>query len=278
MPSVAKIKGLSNNYTGPFPAILSLRGGVGALLLLPWFLTAHAQPATNAPVSGAGAGGTSQPLSLDDARRLAFERNWDLLAARSGMAAAAAQLIVSKEFPNPTAALSTARIGTHETATILGSGLWDRSYDSIAAINQLIEIGGKRHDRQIAARAGVRGAKARFYDAKRTLDQGVTKAYLAALLAAENARVLTQSADYMRQEAGIAQQQFNAGALSEADKKTLEINAEQFALQAKAADATALQARIAVEVLMGVPQPQGNWMPGGFSGKVGGASSGAART
>jgi len=105
----------------------------------------------------------------------------------------------------------------------MGNSLWQRNYDSIAAVSQLIEIGGKRHDRQVAGRAGVLGAKARFYDAKRTLDQGVTKAYIAALLAGENARVLTESANYMREEAKIAQAQFQAGDISEADKKTLEI-------------------------------------------------------
>lgn len=224
-------------------------------------LAARAQPAANAPASAALAGGTNQQLSLANARRMAFERNWDLLAAKSGIDAATAQLIVSTEFPNPTASLSTARIGTHENATVLGNDLWQRNYDTIVAVNQLIEIAGKRQDRQAAARAGVHGAKARFYDAKRTLDQGVTKAYIAALLAAENARVLAQSADDMRQEARIAQTQFDAGALSDADKKTLEINAEQFELQAKGAAAAAVQARIAVEVLTGVNQPAGNWTP-----------------
>ncbi len=200
-------------------------------------------------------------LSLADAKRAAFERNWDLLAAKSGMDAATAQLIAAREFPNPTVSLSTYKIGSHEAGTFLGNSIWQRSYDSIAAVNQLIEIGGKRHDRQVAARAGVLGAKARFYDAKRTLDQGVTKAYLASLLAAENARVLTASAADMRQEARIAQAQFEAGDLSDADKKTLEINAGQFELQAKGADAAAVQARIAVEVLLGVNQPKGNWLP-----------------
>jgi cobalt-zinc-cadmium efflux system outer membrane protein len=238
-----------------------MRRGVRALLLLPWFFTAHGQPAAGAPVAGPLPPATNQPLSLADARRLAFQRNWDLLAARSGIDAAAAQLIVAREFPNPTASWSTFKIGSHDAGTVLGNGLWERNYDTIVAVNQLIEIGGKRHDRRLAARAGVRGAQARFFDARRTLDQGVTKAYLASLLAAGNARVLSQSAAYMRQEADIAQQQFNAGAISEADKKTLEINAEQFALQAKAADAAALQARVAVEVLLGVNPPQGNWWP-----------------
>jgi cobalt-zinc-cadmium efflux system outer membrane protein len=201
-------------------------------------------------------------LTLADAKQLAFERNWDLLAAKSSVDAATAQLIVVKEFPNPYLTLSSAKIGERNAGTIMGNGIWQRNYDSIAAVSQLIEIGGKRHDRQLAARAGVLSAKARFYDAKRTLDQGVTKAYLAALLAGENARNLSQSAGYMQQEATIAERQHAAGDLSEADMKTIEINAEQFELQAKQAVATALQARISVEILLGVTKPQGDWAPG----------------
>jgi cobalt-zinc-cadmium efflux system outer membrane protein len=66
----------------------------------------------------------------------------------------------------------------------------------------------------------------------------------------------------MRHEADIAQAQFNAGALSAADQKTLELNAGQLELQARSAAAAAVQARIAVEVLMGAKQPTGNWTPG----------------
>ena len=213
---------------------------------------ASAQTNTNAPT-----------LSLPQARETALERNWDLLAAKSGIDAASAQLIVSKEFPNPTASWSTARIGTHENSSVLGNSLWERNYDTIFAINQLIEIAGKRRDRQTAARAGVVGAKARFYDARRTLDQGVTKAYVAALLAEENVHILTNSAGLLRHEADIAQSRFQAGDLSESDKKQIEINAEQFELQAKSAETAALQARIAVEVLMGVPHPDGSWVSDG---------------
>jgi cobalt-zinc-cadmium efflux system outer membrane protein len=145
----------------------------------------------------------------------------------------------------------------------MGNGMWERSYDTIFAINQLIEIAGKRHDRQMAARAGIRGARARFYDAKRTLDQGVTKAYIAALLAGENVRILNESARLLLHEAEIAQARFKAGDISDSDKKQIEINAEQFQLQAKSAEAAAIQARIAVEVLMGVSQARGNWVPAG---------------
>ena len=141
------------------------------------------------------------------------------LAAKSGVDNATAQLIMAKEFPNPTASLSTYKIGSHEAGTVMGNGLWDRSYDSIAAVSQLIEIGGKRQDRQTVARAGMLGAKARFYDAQRTLTEGVTQAYIAALLAAENERILNESAGLMRHEADIAQAQFNAGDLPRRTKR-----------------------------------------------------------
>jgi outer membrane protein, heavy metal efflux system len=210
--------------------------------------------ATNAPAT---------QLSLAQAKEIAFERNWDLLAAKSGIDSATAQLIVSKEFPNPIASLSTAYIGNYNNGTVMGNGVWERNYDTIFAVNQLIEIAGKRHDRQVAARAGIFGAKARFYDAKRTLDQGATKAYIAALLAEDNVQILNESSRLLRHEADIAEARFKAGDISDSDKKQIEINAEQFALQAKSAEAAAVQARIAVEVLMGLAKPKGNWVSAG---------------
>ncbi len=223
--------------------------------LVPLRLVADDATATNAVTNGPAA------LSLADAKKISFQRNWDLLAAKSGIDAAQAQLIVAKEFPNPTASLSTAKIGDRESGTTLGNGLWERNYDSIAAVSQLIEIGGKRHDRQVAARAGVTGARAAFFDARRLLDQGVTKAYVTAVLAGDNAQILNESAGYLRHEADLAEVKFKAGAISDSDKKQIEISTEQFELQAKSADAAAIQARITVEILLGVKQPKGNWMP-----------------
>jgi cobalt-zinc-cadmium efflux system outer membrane protein len=202
-------------------------------------------------------------LSLAQAKEMAFTRNWDLLAAKSGIDSATAQLIVTKEYPNPTVSGITTKIGSHDNATILGNSIWNRSYDTIAAVNQLVEIAGKRGDRQAGARAGIQGAEARFRDAQRVLEQGVTKAFTAALLAGENVRILNQSSGYLLHQAKIAEERFKSGDLSDSDKKKIEINAEQYELQAKAAEAAAVQARVAVEILLGNDQPKGNWLPQG---------------
>jgi cobalt-zinc-cadmium efflux system outer membrane protein len=202
---------------------------------------------------------TAPPLSLATAQRLAIEHNWDLLAARSGVDTAEAQWLVTKEFPNPTVGWNTYKIGDSQGGTPLGNGVLARNYDTIASVNQLIEIAGKRKDRQAAAQQGVLGAKARFLDAKRTLEQGMTKAYVTALLANENERVLHQSANYMRQEQQIAETRYKAGDLAESDLKQIQVAAEQYVLQERAAETAAILARTAVEVLLGVNRPQGNW-------------------
>lgn len=198
-------------------------------------------------------------LTLLEAQRLALERNWDLLAAAVGVDAATAQKIIAHEFPNPTLSLSTVKINVdnHPSSTPEGNGLWDRSYDTIFAVNQLFEIGGKRRSRQISAQAGYEGARALLFDAKRTLDVGVTKAYAAAAQAEENVRVLRQSAATLRQEAQLAEVRLKAGEISASDKSQIEIAAERFELDARTAETTAAQARIGLEVLLGVSKPAG---------------------
>jgi len=234
----------------------SIRQGLKPLGLL--FLTAlltQAQVTTNSlpPRSDL------ENLRLEQAKEIAFRRNWDLLASAAGVDAATAQKILAHEFPNPALFLSTFKINVdnHPSSTAAGNSFWDRSYDTIFAINQLFEIGGKRRHRQASAQAGFEGARAQFFDAKRTLDLAVTKAYVGAAQGEENVRVLKQSAGTLRQEAQLAEVRQKAGEISASDRSQIEINAERFELDARAAESAAAQARVALEVLLGVPQPKG---------------------
>ena len=233
-----------------------LRNRVCAVMLVAGIPVAQAQPATNAPA--ARLADVLQRLSLAEAQRIAVERNWDLLAAAAGVDAATAQRIVAKEFPNPSFAFSTTywNVDNHPNSTSMGNTLWDRSYDTVFAITQLFEIGGKRHNRQRSAEAGFEAAKAQFLDAKRTLDLAVARAYVEAAVANENVGVLRQSADTLREEVRLAEVRLRAGEISEADKSQIEISAERFELDARAAETAAAQARIALEVLLGVPHPK----------------------
>jgi len=205
----------------------------------------------------------TRSLTLAEAKNFAFQRNWDLLAARKGIDIAIAQRVVAKEFPNPTlgASIQKINVDTHPASTIYGNGYWDRNYDTILALNQLFEIGGKRKARQASATASFEQARAQLWDARRTLDQAVTKAYVAALLAEQNAKNLATSARSLRKEAEIAQLRFKSGDISRADKSQIEIAADRFALDAASSESSAKSARIAVDVLMAEPRPAGDWKP-----------------
>ncbi|NDD37381.1 MAG: hypothetical protein EB082_03050, partial [Verrucomicrobia bacterium] len=113
-----------------------------------------------------GTAGEPRQLTLAEAKRLAFTRNWDLLAAKADVDAALAQRLVAKEFPNPTLSLSTSKISfdNHPNGTIAGNSIWNRSFDNIVAVSQLFEVGGKRLARRESALAGVAGAEARLRD------------------------------------------------------------------------------------------------------------------
>jgi cobalt-zinc-cadmium efflux system outer membrane protein len=227
--------------------------------------TEPVMPGPSAPTLGTTQAVPPQrrPLTLAEAKEMAFERNWDLLAAHSDVDLATAQKIITHEFPNPTVSLSTMKVNAEGgNSTPEGNTLWDRSYDSIAAINQLFEIGGKRASRQASAKAGLEGATARLKDARRILDLGVSKAYIAAALAEENVRILQESAKSLRREADIAQARLKAGDISVADKNQIEIDADRLELGAQTAEMNAATARIAVDVLMAERDPKGNWAPG----------------
>src|ERR1017187_5969932 len=137
------------------------QGSVWAAVYFAGLVVAQAQLSSNASPGASLSVAPLQHLSLVDAQRLAFERNWDLLAAAAGVDAATAQKIVARELPNPTFSLSTTyiNVGNQPSSTPEGNTYWDRNYDTTFAINQLFEIGGKRRSRKLSAQAGFEGAK-----------------------------------------------------------------------------------------------------------------------
>jgi cobalt-zinc-cadmium efflux system outer membrane protein len=105
----------------------------------------------------------------------------------------------------------------------------------------------------------LKGAMARLLNARRLLDQTLTRAYIASLLADANVAILRASAASLRKEAFIAEKRFKAGDISFSDKNQIEIAADRFELDAESAKTNAISARVAVENLMGVLHPTGEW-------------------
>ena len=135
----------------------------------------------SAPIAGKEPSPFSTPITLEKALEISVLRNWDLLVAKTNIDQGRAQLMIAKEFPNPTVSLNSNKLSGAGSGTSLGNGFFQRSYDSIGAINQFFELGGKRKWRQLAAKHGLLNAEALFQDAERQLKDGVTKAYVTVL-------------------------------------------------------------------------------------------------
>jgi len=199
-------------------------------------------------------------ISLREAIRAAVIHNWDLLAAKSNIDLNRAQELIAKEFPNPTLSLGTAKINVdgHSNKTGHSNSLWSRPFDTISTVGQLIELGGKRKWRQLAAKEGLLSAEATFQDAERQLKNGVIKAYAKVLQEDELVGILKESENTLAHEAEIAARRLEAGDVSKSDKQQIEIAAERFAADREVEETNARTARITLQLLMGETKPTGN--------------------
>jgi outer membrane protein, heavy metal efflux system len=203
---------------------------------------------------------TTLALRLDDALEMARHGSWDLRAADRDLAIAVAGVRTAKEFPNPSFSILTGKVHVDGMGdgTELGNDFWSRSYDTVAQLGQLFELDGKRGDRRRAATAGADAARARLADTRRTIEEAVVRAYVGAALADANARIARESAGYLRDEARLAEVRWKAGDLSRSDLDQIEIAASRLDLDARTAETAAITQRVALEVLLGRPEPGGH--------------------
>ena len=223
---------------------LSLINSPGGSLLV------RARVATSFPVA----------LSLADARKIAARRNIDILTAQSDLEVATGQRQTAGQWPNPTLGLSSAKYKFgygRSNGTALGNNFPNRSYDNIASVGQLVELGGKRTIRRQSGDAAIAAARARADEIRREVDLSVRKTYIASLLADANRGILDDSARSLRHEAALANVRFQAGDISTSDRDQIEIAAAQLELSAKSAANTAAAARVQLEVLLGETNPTG---------------------
>ena len=202
-----------------------------------------------------GAAEPPSPLSLAEVLRRAESASPDLAAARNDLAQANAQRLVAAQLPNPSLSASVSKIPTDGTsvATGLGNGFFDRAYDSVVALSQPFELGGKRKDRRLSAQAGIEASGARLADAMRTVRDSVVRAYVAAVAAREGASVLEATAASLEKSAAIARAREVAGDASTAERIQVEVAAGRFRADADTARTVARGSVLALETLAGLP-------------------------
>lgn len=189
---------------------------------------------------------SAQSLSLRQAQALAIERNPDVTIARAALASAQANILSAGAPPNPTLAMSTSSINLAGK----GGSLWRRPMDTVVALNQLIERGGKRELRRDNAQSNAIAADEDLKDLHRQLRLLVAQAYADLHAAQDRLAAATDSARLTGDILAAAKLRLGAGDIAGTDVERVRVEALRARNERVAAEAELKRARHLVALLI----------------------------
>ena len=188
-----------------------------------------------------------QRLSMEEAVRLAVERNPQAAAARALIDIAEADRIDVGLRPNPAATVETDNyplLNSPRPGFINGQELTIR-------VDQEIETAGRRRLRTEAAAEGVAAANLVARDRLRLLELAVRRAYLQLALAQADAAVARTSLDDIDRVLSVSRERVKVGETARAEVGRLVVERLRFADDAFAADLALKNSRAALLTLFG---------------------------
>lgn len=191
----------------------------------------------------------AQVLRLEQAIALAEQHNRDLKLAAIGVDSAGAAVTSAAAAPNPILTLQTLNI--NPAAGIGAGSLRSKTVDSTARIDQLIERGGKRGLRTVAASRLQDAAHADLDDARRQLRRDVAAAYYDLLAAQDRQSISADAATLAEKAVAAAEQRHKAGDLAGSDSARLRIDALRARNDADDAAAALDEAKRTLAFLLG---------------------------
>jgi len=195
---------------------------------------------------------SSWPLTLTEAQALARERNYDLKLARSAIESATANVLIAGAAPNPSLTIATNSINTTNGG---GSGhLWNRSIDSIARIDQLIERGGKQELRQENAQTLMQAVQSDVVDTERQLGLIVAQAYVDLKAAQEKRAATLETSRLMESMLAAAQLRKSAGDIAGTDVERVRVDTLRSQNDAESAKGELATARRTLALILGLTE------------------------
>lgn len=188
-------------------------------------------------------------LSLDEALRLAGERNPLLAAVRNSVEIADAQRLDARLRPNPTLSFDSQGYPLFASPR---PPFIDNQELSLR-IDQEIELAGRRRLRTEVAAAGVATAEASFADARRRLDLDVQRAYFSLVLAKADLDVASAALAEIDTVIGLNRARYEQGEISGADVRRIQVERLKFVDDVFAADLALRNARSALLALINAP-------------------------
>lgn len=209
-----------------------------------------AQAGATAPTPPAHGAAPAYQLSLDQAIQLALQHSPALAAARTTVPQSQAQEITANLRPNPVLSWDALYFPVFTPGQISSSYL-NNSAEFDATLGYTIERGGKRAARLRAARDATTVVRDQLSDNTRTLTFNVAQQYVNVLLAKSNLALARQDLASWQQTADVSQAQYKAGAISEGDLDTVELQTLQFQTAISSNELSLAQALVALRQQIG---------------------------
>jgi cobalt-zinc-cadmium efflux system outer membrane protein len=209
--------------------------GVG-LAMLPGAASARAAGLDDVPAARAEAAGL---LTMEQAVGLALERNRDVIAAKLEIAASELDVVAARVYPNPTLQYSVGNLvlgrGNSQPPAGLNPGFWDQPVQNVG-LSEIIDVWSKRGARLRAANRGVALRRLVVEDALREIVYGVRSAFADVLRASAERDLAHEVASRYAETVRISRARFQAGDMSEAELRKIELEGLKYDNQVTDAD------------------------------------------
>ena len=188
-------------------------------------------------------------MTLEEALRLANERNPNLAAARNTVEIAEAQRIDARLRPNPAVTFESASYPLFESPR----PSFGNNQELTFRFDQEIELAGRRGLRTQAAETGVSAAEAAFQDQKRRLDFEVRRGYFGVVLAKADLEVARAALDEIDKVISLNRARYEQGEISGGEVRRIQVERLKFVDDQFAAELALRNARSALLALFNAP-------------------------
>ena len=188
-------------------------------------------------------------ITLDQAIDLALTHSHTLKAAQTQIQQNQAQEITANLRPNPNLAWDGLFFPLDPSDFTIANLESTQEFD--LGVSYLFERGGKRRKRLLAAKDATAVTRYQVADTERNLIFNVAQQFINAQLANSNYDFAQQDLSSFQQTVDIAQTQYKAGAISEADYLKISLQLLQFQTDVASAEVAKVQALAGLRELLG---------------------------
>ena len=216
-----------------------------------------ALPAT-APLRSDTSQSAAVHVSLDEAIRLALQRNHALQAQRTMILQNQAQEITANLRPNPVISWDSQFFPLFNPSEFSASYLENQAQFDFG-IGYLFERGKKRQHRLEAAKDQTAVTRSQVSDDERQLIFNVSQQFVAAVLAKSTLEFAQENLESFRQTVDISDQRYKAGDMSQGDLLKIKLQLFQFESDLAAARLAKSQALVALRQQLGFESVPDNY-------------------